>query len=202
MADNSLAVRDPYLWHNDDVLKNLLEIHDSAQLRKAELAFSAARLATLELGNGVIGLPRLCHIHRTLFQDIYSWAGELRTIDIWRDETPYCHCEYIEKEGNVLMSALEEERGLANLSQEEFVARIAHYYCEIYVLHPFRAGNGRAQRIFFEQLALHAGYLLNWDVLDREAWHTAIVTGVAGDLAPLTAQFAKVVSPAKLDKSL
>jgi hypothetical protein len=44
MADNSLAVRDPYLWHNDDVLKNLLEIHDVAQLRKAELAFSAARV--------------------------------------------------------------------------------------------------------------------------------------------------------------
>ncbi|BAN98877.1 filamentation induced by cAMP protein Fic [Plautia stali symbiont] len=82
MADNSLAVRDPYLWHNDDVLKNLLEIHDVAQLRKAELAFSAARLATLALGPATPGLPHLRHIHRTLFQDIYSWAGELRTTDI------------------------------------------------------------------------------------------------------------------------
>jgi len=198
MADNSLAVRDPYLWQNDNVLKNRLDIHDEAQLRKAELAFSSARLATLELGPRSIGLPRLCHIHRTLFQDLYSWAGELRTIDIWRDETPYCHCEYIEKEGNALMQALEEERGLADLAVETFAARIAHYYCEIFVLHPFRAGNGRAQRIFFEQLALHAGYQLAWDTLERDEWRAAISAGVAGDLAPLTAQFAKVVSPAKI----
>lgn len=198
MADNSLAVRDPYLWHNDSVLKNRLDIHDEAQLRKAELAFSSARLATLELGPRSIGLPRLCHIHRTLFQDLYSWAGELRTIDIWRDETPYCHCEYIEKEGNTLMQALEEERGLADLPAETFTARIAHYYCEIFVLHPFRAGNGRAQRIFFEQLALHAGYQLSWETLERETWRAAISAGVAGDLDPLTAQFAKVVSPAKI----
>ncbi|WP_343553837.1 putative adenosine monophosphate-protein transferase Fic [Pantoea sp.] len=198
MADNSLAVRDPYLWHNDSVLKNRLDIHDEAQLRKAELAFSTARVATLELGPRSIGLPRLCHIHRTLFQDLYAWAGELRTVDIWRDETPYCHCEYIEKEGNTLMQALEAERGLADLPQDEFVARIAHYYCEIFVLHPFRAGNGRAQRIFFEQLALHAGYLLTWENLERDAWRAAISAGVAGDLAPLTAQFAKVVSVAKV----
>ncbi len=69
--------------------QNRLDIHDEAQLRKAELSFSAARLATLELGPPKIGLPYLCHIHRTLFQDVYSWAGELRTLDIWRDETPF-----------------------------------------------------------------------------------------------------------------
>ncbi|MCA1179300.1 MULTISPECIES: putative adenosine monophosphate-protein transferase Fic [unclassified Pantoea] len=197
MADNSLAVRDPYVWHNDTVLKNRLDIHDEAQLLKAELAFSAARLATLELGPRSTGMPWLCHIHRTLFQDLYSWAGELRSIDIWRDETPYCHCEYIEKEGNALMSALEDEQQLTNLTQDEFVARLAHYYCEIYVLHPFRAGNDRTQRIFFEQLALHAGYLLTWDKLERETWRTALFNGVSGDLASLTAQFAKVVSPAR-----
>ncbi len=148
MANNAAVSRDPYLWQNDDVLKNRLDIHDAAQLRKAELSFSAARLATLELGTSTLGLPYLCHIHRTLFQDVYSWAGELRTIDIWRDETPFCHFEYIEKEGNTLMSALEEEKGLTDLPREEFVQRIAHYYCEINMLHPFREGNGRAQRIF------------------------------------------------------
>jgi cell filamentation protein len=197
MADNSLAVRDPYLWHNDNVLKNRLDIHDSAQLRKAELAFSAARLATLDLGPVQRGMPWLCHIHRTLFQDLYTWAGELRTVDIWRDETPYCHCAYIEKEGNNLMSALADEEVLAHLPQDEFVARLAHYYCEIYVLHPFRAGNGRTQRIFFEQLALHAGYLLTWDKLNHDSWRATIRDAVEGDLTALSAQFAKVVSPAR-----
>jgi len=197
MVSNIAVSQDPYLWHNDNVLKNLLDIHDAVQLRKAELSFSAARLATLELGPRNAGLPWLRLIHRTLFQDVYSWAGELRTIDIWRDETPYCHCEYIEKEGNALMSALEEEQGLTELDTDAFVARLAHYYCELYVLHPFRAGNGRAQRIFFEQLALHAGYLLEWDRLEPEPWQKAIREAVADDLAALTAQLTKVVSPAR-----
>lgn len=196
MADNLTPSRDPYLWQNDDVLKNLLNIHDTAQLRKAELAFSNARVASMELGPRNIGLPYLCHIHRVLFQDLYSWAGEIRTIDIWLDETPFCHFEYIENEGNTLMSALEEEDGLANLAQEDFIARLAHYYCEINMLHPFRDGNGRAQRIFFEHLALHAGYLLNWDKIEREEWLEANRAGVKGDLAPLIAVFTKVVSAA------
>lgn len=198
MVPNSAVARDPYLWQNDDVLKNRLDIHDAAQLRKAELAFSSARLATLELGPAIIGLPFLCHIHRTLFQDVYAWAGELRTIDIWRDDTPFCHFEYIEKEGNTLMDALEEEEGLRNLEQEQFVARIAHYYCEINMLHPFREGNGRAQRIFFEQLALHAGYFLEWQNVEAQPWREANQAGASGDLAPLEAVFARVVSRASL----
>lgn len=196
MADNLTPSHEPYVWQNDDVLKNLLDIHDAAQLRKAELAFSSARLATLELGPRNIGLPYLCHIHRTLFQDLYSWAGEIRTIDIWLEDTPFCHFEYIEKEGNSLMSALEEEEGLANLDTETFIARLSHYYCEINMLHPFREGNGRAQRIFFEQLALHAGYLLDWDKIERESWLEANRAGVDGDLQPLIAIFTKVVSAA------
>lgn len=198
MVPNSAVARDPYLWQNDDVLKNRLDIHDAAQLRKAELAFSSARLATLELGPATIGLPFLCHIHRTLFQDVYAWAGELRTIDIWRDDTPFCHFEYIEKEGNSLMDALEEEEGLRNLDQQQFTARIAHYYCEINMLHPFREGNGRAQRIFFEQLALHAGYFLEWQNVEAQQWREANQAGANGDLAPLEAVFASVVSRASL----
>ena len=196
MAANTAVTQDPYLWQNDTVLKNRLDIHDEAQLRKAELSFSAARLATLELGPPKIGLPYLCHIHRTLFQDVYSWAGELRTLDIWRDETPFCHFEYIEKEGNALMAALEEENGLADLPLAEFAKRVAWYYCEINMLHPFREGNGQAQRIFFEQLALHAGYLLEWEKLNPEEWVSASQAGAAGDLQPLEDVFASIVSEA------
>ncbi len=67
MVPNSAVARDPYLWQNDDVLKNRLDIHDAAQLRKAELAFSSARLATLELG-----LPSLACLSCTIFTVRYS----------------------------------------------------------------------------------------------------------------------------------
>ncbi len=96
------------------------------------------------------------------------------------------------------MDALEEEEGLRNLEQEQFVARIAHYYCVINMLHSFREGNGLAQRIFFEQLALHAGYFLEWQNVKAQPWREANQAGDNGDLAPLEAVFASVVSRASL----
>lgn len=194
MSANAMSARDPYYWQDIKVLKNRLQIREAQRLQQAELAFTALRAATIELGPRNLGFPHLRAIHRTLFQDLYDWAGELRQIDIYLDDTPFCHFEYLEKQGNALMAALEAENGLADLSQDKFTQRLAHYYCEINMLHPFRDGNGRAQRLFFEQLALHAGWLIDWQQVEREAWLKANRDGVSGDLAGLIAIFDKVIS--------
>ncbi len=94
------------------------------------------------------------------------------------------------------MQDLEDESWLVGLSKDKFVDRLAHYYCEINVLHPFRIGSGLAQRIFFEQLAIHAGYILNWDDIPVEQWNLANQSGAMGDLSALRAIFRKVVSEA------
>jgi len=194
MSANAMSARDPYYWQDIKVLKNRLQIREAQRLQQAELAFTALRAATIELGPRNLGFPHLRAIHRTLFQDLYDWAGELRQIDIYLDDTPFCHFEYLEKQGNALMAALEAENGLADLSPDKFTQRLAHYYCEINMLHPFRDGNGRAQRLFFEQLALHAGWLIDWQHVEREAWLKANRDGVSGDLAGLIAIFDKVIS--------
>jgi len=95
------------------------------------------------------------------------------------------------------MQDLEEEHYLTGLEREAFIARLSHYYCEINVLHPFRIGNGIAQRVFFEQLAIHAGYQLSWQGIDPDAWSAANQSGAMGDLTALNAIFAKVVSEAR-----
>jgi len=95
------------------------------------------------------------------------------------------------------MRSMEAEGWLQDLEKEQFVARLAHYYCEINVLHPFRIGNGITQRIFFEQLALHAGYQLDWRGIEPQAWAEANQAGAMGDLAPLGVIFGKVVSEAR-----
>ena len=157
----------------------------------------AQRVETIELGPLHRGLPWLCAIHQQLFQDIFDWAGELRDVDISKGEIQFCHFEYIENEGNDLMQEMEDEHYLVGLSRIEFVQRLSHYYCEINVLHPFFVGSGRAQRVFFEQLAIHAGYILDWKDVSPEAWATANQAGALGDLAPLTEIFTKVVSEAR-----
>lgn len=196
MSDKYGDGRDPYLYPGLNVMRNRLGIRQAERLAQAAYELTALRAATLPLGPSARGLPHLCAIHRHLYQDVFDWAGEIREIDIYQGDTRFCHFAYIEKEGNALMQDLEDEAYLVGLNPEEFVARLSHYYCEINVLHPFRIGNGIAQRIFFEQLAIHAGYHLNWRDIDPEAWAQANQSGAMGDLSALQTIFGKVVSEA------
>lgn len=197
MSDKFGEGRDPYLYPGLNVMRNRLGIHQFFFKQKTAYEMTALRAATIELGPLVRGLPHLCAIHRQLYQDIFDWAGQLREVDIYQGDTRFCHFAYIEKEGNALMQDLEEEGYLVGLAHEKFVERLAHYYCEINVLHPFRLGSGLAQRIFFEQLALHAGYALSWQGIAVETWKQANQSGAMGDLSALQAIFQKAISEAR-----
>lgn len=197
MSDKIGDDRDPYLYPGLNVMRNRLSIRQADRLEQAAYELTALRAATMPLGPAVRGLPHLCAIHKHLYQDIFEWAGAIREVDIYQGDTRFCHFGYIENEGNALMQALEEEGYLTGLEREEFIARLSHYYCEINVLHPFRIGNGVAQRIFFEQLAIHAGYQLSWQGIDPDAWAAANQSGAMGDLNDLIAIFSKVVSEAR-----
>ena len=158
---------------------------------------SEPHIETLELGPSAPGLPHLCHIHRHLYRREMKRAGEFRTADIAKGDIPFCHFEYIEKMGNELMEALENDKYLVGLQKDAFTGKVSHYYCEINMLHPFMSGNGISQRIFFEQLAIHAGYTLDWRDIDPDQWVVANQSGAMGDLTALNAIFAKVVSEAR-----
>ncbi len=84
-----------------------------------------------------------------MFSDLFDWAGELRTVDISKGNTRFCNAIRIEKEANNLFSMLEQDNYLVGLAYDDFVTKLAEYYCDINVLHPFREGNGRVQRLFF-----------------------------------------------------
>lgn len=197
MSDKYGDGRDPYLYPGLNVMRNRLGIRQAERLAQAAYELTALRAATLPLGPSARGLPHLCAIHRHLYQDVFDWAGEIREIDIYQGDTRFCHFAYIEKEGNALMQDLEEEGYLVGLEKADFINRLSHYYCEINVLHPFRIGNGIVQRIFFEQLAIHAGYQLDWRGIDPEAWAQANQSGAMGDLSALNTIFSKVVSEAR-----
>ena len=197
MSDKYGNDRDPYLYPELNVMRNRLDIRQAKRLAQAAYEFTALRAATLSLGPLLRGLPHLCAIHQHLYQDIFDWAGDIREMDIYQGDTRFCHFAYIEKEGNALMQDLGEEGYLVGLEKADFINRLSHYYCEINVLHPFRIGNGIVQRIFFEQLAIHAGYQLDWRGIDPEAWAQANQSGAMGDLSALNTIFSKVVSEAR-----
>ncbi len=196
MSDKFGEGRDPYYWSSINVLRNRLDIRDTQRLVQAETELTALRVATLELGPLRRGLPHLCDIHRQVFQDVYEWAGKLREVDIYQGDTRFCHFQYIEKEGNALMQQLEEEDYLQGLKLAQFCERLAWFYGEINVLHPFRVGSGRAQRIFFEQLAIHAGFTIDWSTIEAGTWNAANQQAALGSHQALVAIFSKAVSEA------
>lgn len=187
--------QDSTCYSGTSILINKLEIRDAEELANVEKVLTELRVALFEPNFSSFDLAALQSIHYYLFQDIYPWAGELRTVDISKGDTRFCSSNYIEKESNKLLQKLAEENYLKNLPLSVFVEKIADYYCELNVIHPFREGNGRTQRIFFELISLNAGYELKWSKIEKDEWISANIAGYIGDLVPLQTLFNKITSP-------
>lgn len=163
-----------YCYPDSDVLINRLNIRGAAKLQVVERRLTMLRLLEL-MDHPIAGdydLVHLQRIHKYIFQDVYSWAGRLRTVDIAKGNM-FCNVKFIEDQANEIFSRLRAEKHLVGLKEEDFVKRLAYFFSEINALHPFREGNGRAQREFARSLALKNGYLLHFDRISSEEMITA-----------------------------
>lgn len=178
---------DPYLEPATGVLKNRLGITDKAILEKTEAALVATR--SLELSEaplkGNFNLAHLQAIHRHLFGDVYEWAGELRNIDISKGGSMFAHHGYLESAAAPVFKELAKEKNLAGLDPEQFSVRAAHYLGELNALHPFREGNGRAQREFIGHVAQANGYSIAWENVSRPKMLEAAIESFRGDSSKL-----------------
>jgi fido (protein-threonine AMPylation protein) len=91
----------------------------------------------------------------------------------------------IESSAAVIFRELRDEACLRGLDRGMFVGRLAYYLGEVNTLHPFREGNGRAQRTFFGQLARDAGFTLAWQHLDPVRNVEASAAIMRGDPEPM-----------------
>jgi cell filamentation protein len=178
---------DPYVYPGTDVLRNLLDLRDGAALAAREAALSAIRIAQLELRfiPGDFDLTHLQATHRYIFGDVYSWAGDLRTVRITKGGDLFALPEHIGPYLTTLFADLSREDRLHGLGREPFAERLAHYYAEINAVHPFREGNGRAQRAFLGQVAKAAGHPIAWVHLDSERNILAAHESHQGNNSPL-----------------
>lgn len=181
MLDKYGAGHDPYCYSDSPVLVNRLGIKDSDELENAERQLSRIAAAKIQFQLPPYDFAYLCRIHTILFEAVYEWAGELRMIDISKGQTRFCHVPHIEREANRLFKQLADEAYLAGLDYEPFISRLAEYYCELNMVHPFREGNGRAQRVLFEHVAIHAGYPIDYSSISATEWVEANIAGVHCD---------------------
>jgi len=184
-----------YCYPGSDVLINKLGLTDEAALEAAEVELTQARIEQFKPDFDNISLSALRDIHHFLLQDVYAWAGELRTVDISKGSTRFANVSRVEPEADKLFRQLAQEHYLVDLPRERFVARLAHYYCELNVVHPFRDGNGRAQRLLFEVISINAGYLLHWEPIGRTEWLNANIAAYNCQSEPLMALLDRVLTP-------
>jgi fido (protein-threonine AMPylation protein) len=194
---------DPYIDPACGVLKNRLGITDEATLEQTEAALVAARSYELSRTplKGRFDLAHLQAIHRYLFGDVYEWAGQLRTIDISKGENRFAHHAHIARAAAPIFKQLAQEKHLASLAPAPFSARAAHYLGEVNALHPFREGNGRAQREFISHLANVNGYYVAWENVKRDELLRASIESFTGDTSKLAALIRHNLHPIVRDAS-
>jgi cell filamentation protein len=158
---------DPYSDPVTGVLYNKLGFRSTAALDVAEREITHAALILLDESpvSPSYDLSHLAEVHKRIFSDIYQWAGHIRTVAIAKSAM-FCLPQYIDSSAAIIFRELHEEDCLRGLRHDAFVGRLAYFLGEVNALHPFREGNGRAQRAFFGQLARDAGFTLAWQHLD------------------------------------
>jgi cell filamentation protein len=138
MIDKYGAGQDPYTYEGTGVLINTFDIRDEFILEQAEKDLVAVAAASIHFQSPPYDVSYLRQLHKSLFGVLYAWAGEFRTIDISKGQTRFCHAARIEKEAEKIFKQLGLDNYLQNLPYDAFVSKLACYYCEINVIHPFR----------------------------------------------------------------
>ncbi|MBQ2952519.1 MAG: Fic family protein [Clostridia bacterium] len=150
-------------------LENKLGIRNSAELARQEEYLSKKRaLALFESGAldrlqpGSVAALR--EIHRHMFCDLYDFAGEIRAVNIAKGNFRFAPVMY-------LQSALESIERMPQATFEQIIAK----YVEMNIAHPFREGNGRATRIWLDQmLKAGVGRVVDWSRVDKEDYLLAM----------------------------
>ena len=155
-------------------LENKLGITNSAELAREEERISKKKAVELFESGALDKLApgrfaSLQAIHKALFEDIYDFAGKLRTVNLAKGNFRFVPLMYL-------------EAALANIDKmpQSTYDEIIEKYVEMNIAHPFREGNGRTQRAFLTQLIRSAGHDLNWSEVDGDLLMIATIQAAQG----------------------
>lgn len=189
-----MSEEDPYVDPKSGVLRNKPGIRSAARLDRYERELVAQRISE-GVPEGRFDLTHLKAIHRHLFQDIYDWAGEVRTVEINKDGNQFQFLRYIETGMADVHHRLSASDFLQGLTRAAFAREAGVIIGDVNHVHPFREGNGRAQLQYLKQLAERAGHPIALDMLNGPGWVAASRAAHRGDYGPVAKEIATAISP-------
>ena len=150
-------------------LENKLGITDSAELAREEERISKKKAAQMFESGTLAALPTgtfaaLKEIHRYLFEDIYGFAGEIRTVNLAKGNFRFAPLMYLD-------AALTNIDKMPQSTYDEIIEK----YVEMNIAHPFREGNGRSMRIWLDLMLKNGiGKVVDWSRVDKEDYLLAM----------------------------
>ena len=170
------------------LLRNIFNISDAETLLLVESSAVTKRLQELyEKPIKIKGIESLLLIHHHLFQDVYEWAGKVRTVNISKNGKPFFEGEHFHIAFRFIDSLIMEFRSIKKSNKEALAKKLAEILDNINFLHPFRDGNGRTQREFLRLLALEKGLTLHLNPPDNKSVYEKYMRGtIESDISILT----------------
>ncbi|OUO77062.1 cell filamentation protein Fic [Blautia sp. An249] len=159
------------------MLKNKLGIDNFAELARQEEKISKKKALAL-FENGMLDrletgrFSALRAIHKYLFEDIYDFAGEIRTVNIAKGNFRFAPLMYLD-------AALAQIDKMPQSNFDEIIEK----YVEMNIAHPFREGNGRSMRIWLDAiLKAEIGKVIDWSKVDKEEYLMAMERSPVKDI--------------------
>lgn len=178
------AINDPYCYQGTDILKNKADIKNQERFEEFEYIATGARFKEpLPVGSFDAEHYRAIHYH--LFQDIFDWAGQYRTVRISKGDSTFCYPEFIPTEMNRAFASLKREIIEQSLTARDYAQKTAEFLAELNAIHPFREGNGRTQLAFLAALSDAMGHEFSLDMTDPSIFLQAMIDSFKGNTAPL-----------------
>lgn len=177
------------------VLVNKLGLRDPAALEEAEKVVVSLRTVEILQGppEGPLTFPMYRALHLRLFGDLYEWAGELRTVNLSKKRTNFYPADELDELGTALFDRLQKSGEFRSIPRHQLASQLAEFYHQLNMLHPFREGNGRTQRLFFTLLLSRLGYEINFADCDTDLLLIATIRAAQGVMDDLQTFFETII---------
>jgi cell filamentation protein len=180
---------DPYVYPHTEILKNKFGERDEDRFRQIEADYTGLRIRELMDSPlaGAYDLSHLCRLHQYIFQDIFEWAGRIRTVNMEKAErvlgglsVEYSDIGEIEKHLKTALAHLNETKW-QTLNADKKALEFSQSMAEIWKVHPFREGNTRTIVTFCCDFADKHEFSLNRDLFSKNSVYvrTALVAASA-----------------------
>jgi len=190
MSDSYKYVDPDYTYTDPKtgILRNLAGIKDRGALLFFESVAVAKRIQELyENPIKINGIESLLTIHKHLFQDVYSWAGKKRKIEISKAGKQFFPTTHFDNAFRFIDTLISDYKNISKNDKYRIAEKLAEILDSVNYLHPFREGNGRTQREFLRLLALEKDLVLNLNPPDNKKIYDQYMQGtINSDVKALT----------------